>query len=507
MMNAAVDSGPSLDEDRQLEDGERELSRASAGAGEVPKMETPEAAPFPDSPNINLQDGGDSNIQLSPVTTKPTATERGSAGGGGGGLSELSKQLRALQAKNQSQSIEIDRLERQLRILAELQGVSVGGLRNALEQACEGEAHFELQQRVASLQAQLEAASLTNQPATDGHQAGAFAKKIANLELRVGELEEVEEKQRAEIQGLYGQLVEQKTQATRLQMLCEQQRNENDQLKMDLSERSVNSQQKVMAAEQQALSTRAREAETELQVLREKLSLAEQQHASAVDQSSLRNAQFKARSLVQEESIRDLEQQLSSLYVAFDLLREEQSREDDTRMRLQTYLHQADSEVARQVSDRDQRNRGEAAVIPQSPLRPTTGQQSLKSPKSSPIYTTPPPEEPILSGELLIRSSNVLKKWKKRSAFLYSTLTHHRLDIRGETRGYNLHFGVSRVDKFHKQPFAFVIHVDPRVPDAPTIYAAATNEGEYTLWMNALTAATVGDEVHELSNSSESNDL
>ena len=46
-----------------------------------------------------------------------------------GGLSELSKQLRILQAKNEAQSVEINRLERQLRILAELQGISVADLR------------------------------------------------------------------------------------------------------------------------------------------------------------------------------------------------------------------------------------------------------------------------------------------------------------------------------------------------------------------------------------------
>ena len=77
------------------------------------------------------------------------------------GLSELSKQLRIYQAKNDTQGIEINRLERQLKILADLQGISVADLRRALEEACANEAFAEMQQRVASLRAQLEAAHLT----------------------------------------------------------------------------------------------------------------------------------------------------------------------------------------------------------------------------------------------------------------------------------------------------------------------------------------------------------
>jgi hypothetical protein len=82
---------------------------------------------------------------------------------GSAGLSELSKQLRILQAKNEGQSVEINRLERQLRILAELQGISVADLRKALEDACANEAFGELQHRVAKLRAELEAATLAKQ--------------------------------------------------------------------------------------------------------------------------------------------------------------------------------------------------------------------------------------------------------------------------------------------------------------------------------------------------------
>jgi len=102
------------------------------------------------------------------------------------GLSELSKQLRILQAKNESQNVEINRLERQLRILADLQGISVGDLRRALEDACASEAFGELQNHVSKLKYELEAAILAKQKEL---RQDAAAPNIANLELRVGELE------------------------------------------------------------------------------------------------------------------------------------------------------------------------------------------------------------------------------------------------------------------------------------------------------------------------------
>merc|ERR1719329_33237 len=79
---------------------------------------------------------------------------------GSAGLSELSKQLRIFQSKNEAQAVEISRLERQLRILADLQGINVADLRKALEDACQNEAFGEMQSRVRKLRAELEAAML-----------------------------------------------------------------------------------------------------------------------------------------------------------------------------------------------------------------------------------------------------------------------------------------------------------------------------------------------------------
>ena len=71
-------------------------------------------------------------------------------------LSELSVQLRKLQSENNSKASEIDRLERHVRILSDLQGIHINDLRDALRAACEGEAHDELRSVVGKLQAQLD---------------------------------------------------------------------------------------------------------------------------------------------------------------------------------------------------------------------------------------------------------------------------------------------------------------------------------------------------------------
>eukprot|EP00934_Nitzschia_sp_Nitz4_P004419 Nitzschia sp. Nitz4//scaffold10_size219509//15886//18247//NITZ4_001394-RA/size219509-augustus-gene-0.209-mRNA-1//1//CDS//3329532818//4409//frame0 len=153
-----------------------------------------------------------SSAPLPSITLSPS--KRRAKAASSAGLSELSKQLRILQAKNEAQSVEINRLERQLRILAELQGISVADLRKALEDACANEAFGELQNRVAKLRAELEAANLAKQKEL---RQDATAPHIANLELRVGELEEVEEKHQTEIHHLYEQLRHERARATRLE--------------------------------------------------------------------------------------------------------------------------------------------------------------------------------------------------------------------------------------------------------------------------------------------------
>ena len=131
------------------------------------------------------------------------------------GLSELSKQLRLLQHANHLQASQIDRLERKLQILAELKGVSVKDLKLALATACQGEAFNELRMELETLKAQL---YIARSNTTSGRPEFA-SNAVANLELRVGELEEVEESLRSKVSSLYDSLREQTTKATQLESL------------------------------------------------------------------------------------------------------------------------------------------------------------------------------------------------------------------------------------------------------------------------------------------------
>ncbi|CAB9497439.1 expressed unknown protein [Seminavis robusta] len=161
----------------------------------------------------------------SPITTPRRTSAVGT------GLSELSKQLRVLQAKNKHLQSEMERCQRQLKIMSESKGVSVIDVLASLESACATEAHAELQSQIASLQAQLEALKLGKSPPRG---SGGVAKatqlaheslkqQIASLQLQVGEHEEMEAKFKEETKALYAQVQTHQTKATTLEATCAQQ--------------------------------------------------------------------------------------------------------------------------------------------------------------------------------------------------------------------------------------------------------------------------------------------
>lgn len=161
-------------------------------------------------------------------------------------LSELARQLRVMKAKNQTLTVEIGRLERQLRIVAETSGVSVAELCGTLQRACENEAYAELQSRLASLEAQLEEATLKHSKASEFDREDE-AKKTANLQLRVGELEEAEGALRKEIGQLYKSQDEQAEEATNLKATNDQQAKEIASLKEQIDK--LESQNKSLEVE------------------------------------------------------------------------------------------------------------------------------------------------------------------------------------------------------------------------------------------------------------------
>jgi hypothetical protein len=424
----------------------------------------------------------------------------------GAGLSELSKQLRVLQAKNESQAVEISRLERQLRILADLQDVSVSDLQRALQAACESEAHGELLNQVAKLKAQLDAVSVAKQGS-----AVSNSHQIANLQLRIGELEEIEEKQRKEIGDLYNQLRERAEKAKRLEAFYEQLRVENEHLKQKQKQGSdrlatskvnddIQVQQGLVAAEA------ARLAEVEVKALQEKLALSEQQRKAAEEQAKLREAQSKARAFVQEERIKDLEGQLASLYTAFELLQQEREEEEATHATLKSNLDQADASVARQVRDLEHSESSRsmslhAAAVPiasASAIPPESPSSLLSSTPKKVVSPVPSPRElgePVIAGTLFVRTNSGLRrKWKQQRVVLYSTLSNYYLDF-GEGKGTELYFCMSKVQPYHnkQQRHAFQILINPNNVSSEALYLAGSNEEEYHDWMAALTLATTGE--------------
>ena len=574
------------------------------------------------TPAKSVEDDCPSPMDITPAATTASPKLVGGSSlsnsrAAGAGLSELSKQLRIYQAKNEAQAVELNRLERQLRILADLQGISVADMRRALEEACQNEAFGELQHRVASLRAQLEAASLQNKKTSaSSTQDEATSHKIANLELRIGELEEIEEKQQATIQRLYEQLNAQTSKASRLGATGEHQETELQSLRKELakerSERKKLLQRQAAEAglkqmlasrgiaadagtgsksggtrsksststggegidndayfkevkldevavqkikddlqakhkeEMKRLSDEIKQIKIQRQVERDNLLLLKQQLEGAEEKHKLRSEQFKARFTVQQERINDLEQQLLSLYTAFELLRDERAKEEESRKALRKSLKQADAEVARQVEageqaqqSRTRRSSSHGSGLLASPRGSGYGDHTMSSSStstppdtiliSSPVaspraqssrtlnmdrsepYSSIPlsptfpdtlssSQDTVMQGVLLVRSK-MMRNWKKKHAVLKAVFAQYRWDFVGDVDGkgkmYGIQVGVSKVQKYLKYPLGFAVYMNPYDSTAPVVYAAATNVNDYHRWMAALTKACTGEDTYD----------
>jgi len=504
----------------------------------------------------------------------------------GAGLSELSKQLRILQAKNQSQAVDIDRLERQLAILADLKGINVADLRRALEEACEGEAHDELKRRVRALQAQLEvvtgagtneaehessSTAVANKPSFDEE---ASSQRIANLQLRIGELEETEDALRSEINSLYARLTDQTSAASRLLAMSKLQetniklqreeiehyKQRVDFLEHELMRREEEEKEKramvpyeppkdLVAHEQQEdqgivpfeepqlnlvfefqaqkaaaeeakkekhqVVSQLQEKEVELQVEQDRVKMLEGKVQARMRDFRLKNDQYKARFQMQDERLRDVEQQLSSLYKAFDMLKEEREAEDVTRLAMAENLYDADNKVAIQMDELDSTEgpQNNQKVVqgtpvpsrkPKSRPRGSSGKPRPPKPAETPGWNAIANGlEPMIQGFLWKRGSDLFRQWKKRYFSLYensgSLQLHYTEGPRREMKGTLCYLtkGVTTVTsvghEFPKQPYAFVVRLNPMDPQAPVIYAAAASKEAFDLWMTALTVATVSE--------------
>jgi chromosome segregation ATPase len=540
--------------------------------------------------------------------TKPEANGVDATSSNNLGLSELSKQLRALQSKNQSQATEIDRLERKIRILGDLKGISIGDLQNALRSACEGEAFAEMLDQISSLRFQLDANVFSSGTTTsEDFDRDSSSRTIAMLQLRIGELEEVEGGLKAEIGSLYDSLREEKAKCTRLnsknKLLKSQCAEHEEQLKQEkkkmkkkllqrvdevkektavslekttasfeeLKEKEDSFQQEIESLMQKedtykqdidVMRVHMQEMEQELQVEKENVQLMRNEADARMKETQLRNDQVKYRFESQDERIKDLEQQLSSLYQAFEMLQAEQTEETLRRSKLEKHLHEADSKVASQLHTEMENQLGLSSPALRSvrmttnehmsastpviqipfPLNQTTPRtnqhQSVASlpvtmPASTPDLNGPTTprltsfistarrssstgrggrvrlsesfsevreEDKLVSGYLWKRDKSGMKGWKKRWFFLAGCdgIYHIRYSdgpktkIKGELGP--IKKGVSTVHQtmeFPNKPFCFVIHVGGHQdPEAPSLYAAASNNQDIVMWLFALRVAT-----------------
>lgn len=300
--------------------------------------------------------------------------------------------------------------------------MSVSELRDALGRACAGEAHADLRTQINKLKSELEAAELINQGKSagggvagganadvDDHGDGAAMahahdsagtimtvnaqafekeasdKAIANLQLRVGELEEVESMLRSEIAGLYDKLRDQKAEEATLKSKLSSKEAQIEELLKSLQvadeekERQHNEAQEAFASkedESNAELSAARKAQAKaemeamkyksrIHVLEESLRAAQLESKIKADEAALlqqrlearekdlqlKTEQYNSRSAQQEARIKDLEMQMASLYAAFGLVQEDRGAETARLNEFEHYLNDADTELARQLNE------------------------------------------------------------------------------------------------------------------------------------------------------------
>ena len=353
----------------------------------------------------------------------------------------------------------------------------------------------------------------------------------------------------AKIKELYGELREQATKTSQLQTLCDNQKVQLDRLAQELLDKqntldSTHTNLTATKSKHDLLHKRFCDMESLLGVEQHKVQGLEKQLKARLDEAKLRKDQFDCRFKVQNDRIADLEQQQSSLYAAFEMLQQEVRAQDTEHNKLKSSLHEADSEVARQLREsehpRKQGLQAHSLEHSSSSSRRQLDQSSLSHRNvyddtfeddfsASPTATTTvvsaysggneSPRNVYLPQELNPRKQqgmdysvqmrgflwkhDKVKGWKRRFFALdgqggvcqltYSDGPKER--VKGTIA--NITVGVSTVaetNKSFKKPFSFVLHVNPSQPNAPVLYAAAFHAEDFQKWMKALKAATLGPE-------------
>ena len=341
-------------------------------------------------------------------------------------LSELSIQLRKLQAEKNVMSAEIDRLERQARILADLKGVSIYELKQALQSACEAEAHGELRALVGTLQARVEGLQLgggrkhdagekgekmtydaadNNIPSQDQFNTESAARARASLELRIGELEEIGTKQKEELDSLYKstKVLTQKNSLLETQLLQQKALLDQWELRWKAKEEEdmehIGNITAILTdySEQSQIDT-----ELEQRLIAAQAALAGEESQRFLVQSQLDSAQityelkidqFQHRIQFLEEQLQDVELQMTSLYTAFGMIQHDNSEERSEKEAWKRYLEESDAAFAKEEYERENKQQSQthtANYIPSTVVSPEPDSiSSLRSTGSGGIFSYP----------------------------------------------------------------------------------------------------------------------
>lgn len=344
-------------------------------------------------------------------------------------LYELSIQLRKLQADKNEKANEIDRLERQLRILSELKGISVSDLQRSLREACEAEAHGELRALVGTLQARVDGLRLgggrgggggagggtkvdegNKLPSQERFNQESAARARAALELRIGELEEIDSNLRLELDSVYRsyhtltekntlletQLLHQKAQLEQWESRWKAK--EEEEIKRssivpvtEQSSGSYNFSEFAKPLESTALihvpsqaqidiENRLIAAETALNGEKQQRSILQSQLTSAQKTYQIKEEQYQHRIQFFEEQVRDLEQQLSSLYTAFGIMQDDNKVERSEMEVWKNSLLESDAALAKEEAVREAKKYDAAEAMQ---LSERESEQSITTPHKS----------------------------------------------------------------------------------------------------------------------------
>lgn len=498
-------------------------------------------------------------------------------------LSELSVQLRKLQNENNEKANEIDRLERQIRILAELKGVSIDELRNALKAACEGEAHGELRALIGKLQAKVDSSQLKD-GSSNGQKKFApqdNSRERLALELRVGELEEIENTLRADMASLYEQISQLTQNNTTL-------RTDNLQLKAQVGmwERKWKTKEEeeikkssivavpmastgsynysefalgtsntetgvdqLLSADQHRLLA----AETALAGEKEQVRNLQSQMESTNKSYQLKLDQNSHRIQFLEGQIKELEQQMNSLYAAFEMMQADRTSERASSLMWKESLLQSDAALAREESEKEKgkQQHGEPQPLPSqkqnsTPIRATHSSYSTSSkgilPHKSRQAAAPPARsvrpathQPVVEGHLLLLLDNhnqpllaqataaastsqskrklLLKTPSQRRKSSILGLKKQYCVLHGSNGLYQLRYGdtlmgpavgvhefittgvssVEHTERSSRLNYGFEIVINPSEGDSPSLCCAAETEEDFMRWMAALMGVIDGN--------------